>query len=443
MTPQRKAWLVAGVGGALLILLMGVAKISDMRTGANVVEQLPVTPELIERGAYLAKLGDCAACHSVPGSAAFAGGLRMNIPIGAIYSTNITPDKRYGIGHYTLADFDRALRFGVADGHTLYPAMPFASYANTKPEDIEALYAFFQRGVAAAPVANEAADIRFPLSMRWPLTFWRWFFAPNPAPFVTAQTADPIVARGEYFVEGLGHCGECHTPRAITLQVKAQNTRQGNLFLSGAVVENWYAPSLRNGGADTIGTWSAREIESFLTTGANDHGISFGSMSDVIVHSSQYMTREDASAIAAFLKTLAPTGGVPAKQFAYDESTDQALRSGDAEKRGAMLYLDNCAACHKPNGRGYDRVFPALAGNPVAEAANPISLASIVLGGSATPITNLTPAQFTMPAFDWRLTDQDVTDVVNFVRTSWGNTASAIDVDSVSRLRRGLQVSQR
>jgi len=155
------------------------------------------------------------------------------------------------------------------------------------------------------------------------------------------------------------------------------------------------------------------------------------------------MTPEDASATAAFLKTLAPAGGVAATQFAYDESTDRALRRGDAEKRGAMLYLDNCAACHKPNGQGYERVFPALAGNPVVEAANPISLASIVLGGSATPITNSTPAQFTMPAFDWRLSDQDVADVVNFVRTSWGNSAGAIDVDSVSHLRRGLQVSQR
>ena len=443
MTLQRKAWLVAGVGGALLILLMGAAKLSDMRTGANGVEQLPLTPELIKRGAYLAKLGDCAACHSIRGSPAFAGGLRMNIPIGAIYSTNITPDRRYGIGDYTLADFDRALRFGVAGGHTLYPAMPFASYANTKPEDIEALYAFFQRGVVAAPTPNEKADIPFPLSMRWPLTFWRWLFAPSPTPFVTEQAADPIVARGEYFVEGLGHCGECHTPRAFTLQVKAQNARQGALFLSGAVVENWYAPSLRNNGPDTIGAWSAEEIERFLTAGANDRGIAFGSMSDVIVHSSQYMTPEDASATAAFLKTLAPAGGVAAKPFAYDESTDRALRRGDAEKRGAMLYLDNCAACHRPDGKGYDSVFPALAGNPVAEAANPISLASIVLGGSATPITSLTPAQFTMPAFDWRLTDQDIADVVNFVRTSWGNSASAIDVNSVSRLRRGLQVNQR
>ena len=443
MTLQRKAWLVVGVGGALLMLLMGAAKLSDMLTGANVVEHLPATPELIERGAYLAKLGDCAACHSVPGSPAFAGGLRMNIPIGAIYSTNITPDKHYGIGNYTLADFDRALRFGVAGGHTLYPAMPFASYANTRPEDIEALYAYFQRGVAAAPIPNVAADVRFPLSMRWPLTYWRWLFAPRATPFVTEQAADPIVARGAYFVEGLGHCGECHTPRAITLQVKAQNARQGNLFLSGAVVENWYAPSLRNGGPDTVGAWSAQEIASFLTTGANDHGIAFGSMSDVIVHSSQYMTSEDASATAAFLKTLAPAGGAAATQFAYDESTDRALRRGDAEKRGAMLYLDNCAACHKPNGQGYERVFPALAGNPVAEAANPISVASIVLGGSATPITNSTPAQFTMPAFDWRLSDQDVADVVNFVRTSWGNSASAIDVDSVSHLRRGLQVSRR
>src|SRR3984957_14952092 len=148
------------------------------------VSSMPApTVQLIDRGAYLAKLGDCAACHSIPGQPAFSGGLKMGTPIGAIYSTNITPDATYGIGRFTFVDFDKALRDGVADGHSLYPAMPFTSYYNTKPEDVQALYAYFKYAVAPANIPNRASDIPFPLSMRWPLTYWRWLFASKPVPF--------------------------------------------------------------------------------------------------------------------------------------------------------------------------------------------------------------------------------------------------------------------
>jgi mono/diheme cytochrome c family protein len=360
----------------------------------------------------------------------------MAIPIGAIYTTNITPDPVNGIGRFSLADFDRALRFGVADGHSLYPAMPFPSYANIKPEDVAALYAYFKYGVAAAATPNIRNDIVFPLSLRWPLTFWRLLFAPKPKPFEAQAEGDPIVARGAYFVEGLGHCGECHTPRNLVLQVRAQTPSQGSAFLSGAVIENYFAPSLRNGGPDTLGGWSESDIVGFLTTGANPRGIVFGSMSDVIVHSTQYMSREDAVATARYLETLGEPGGQPARSFAYVETEHQALKHGDATRPGALLYLDNCAACHRPDGRGYDRVFPRLAGNPVVEAANPISLISIVLGGSQTPRTAQTPAQFAMPAFAWRLSDRDVADLVNFIRSSWGNSASAMSAGDVAGVRK-------
>jgi mono/diheme cytochrome c family protein len=406
----------------------------------NLVASEP-SPTLIARGEYLARLGDCAACHSVPGRAAFAGGLRMAIPIGAIYTTNITPDSVDGIGRFSLADFDRALRFGVADGHSLYPAMPFPSYANTKAEDVAALYSYFKYGVAAAATPNITNDIVFPLSMRWPLTFWRLLFAPKPTPFEAQAESDPIIARGAYFVEGLGHCGECHTPRNLALQVKAQTPSQGPTFLSGAVIENYFAPSLRDGGPDTLGGWSENDIVDFLTTGANPRGIVFGSMSDVIVHSTQYMSREDAVATARYLKTLGEPGGQPPKFFAYDETEHQALKHGDASKPGAILYLDNCAACHRPDGMGYDRVFPGLAGNPVVEASNPVSLISIVLAGSQTPRTAQTPAQFAMPAFAWRLNDQNVADLVNFIRSSWGNSASATSAGDVAGVREAVAPS--
>jgi mono/diheme cytochrome c family protein len=438
----RVATAIVGITGVCgLIGVIGISYLADKTAGErNLVAPEP-SPALIARGQYLAKLGDCAACHSVPGRPAFAGGLRMAIPIGAIYTTNITPDPMNGVGRFTLTDFDRALRLGVAEGHSLYPAMPFPSYANTKPEDVAALFAYFKYGVAAASTPNIPNDIVFPLSMRWPLTFWRLLFAPKPTPFEAQAESDPIVARGAYFVEGLGHCGECHTPRNLVLQVKAQTASQGPAFLSGAVIENYFAPSLRNGGSDTLGGWSERDIADFLTTGANRHGIAFGSMSDVIVHSTQYLDPEDALATARYLKKLGPPAGQPTKSFVYNEVEHQAFKRGDASKPGALLYLDNCAACHRPDGMGYERVFPRLAGNPVVEAANPISLVSIVLAGAQTPRTAQTPAQFAMPAFAWRLNDRDVADLVNFIRSSWGNSAPTMSAGEVAVVRKAAAPS--
>jgi alcohol dehydrogenase (quinone), cytochrome c subunit len=430
---HRRFWLrVAGLGTLFATATAIIIYISNAAAGARVSPTREVSAELIDRGAYLAKLGDCAACHSVPGRPPFAGGYRMNTPVGAIYSTNITPDAAYGIGRFSLADFDRALRFGVSQGHSLYPAMPYVSYANTKPEDVEALYAFFRHGVAPAAVPDHKTEIPFPLSMRWPLTIWRWLWAPRPAPFEEQRTG-PELARGAYFVEGLGHCGECHTPRGVAFQLRARSPADGGAYLSGAVIENWYAPSLRTGGPGTLEDWSESDLTQFLVHGVNRHGAAFGSMNDVVVHSSQYLSAEDARATARYLKSIVNPSA--AAVFAYDGSTDRALRSGDATRRGALTYLDNCAACHRPDGRGYDGVFPALAGNPVVEASNPTSVASIVLGGSSTPRTSQTPAQFAMPAFGWRLSDQEVADVVTFVRSSWGNRADAIDQAQVNRLR--------
>jgi alcohol dehydrogenase (quinone), cytochrome c subunit len=432
MRYRKLALRVVGLG-VLVAALGGVAiYISNATAGDKNSATLEVSPKLIERGAYLAKLGDCAACHSVPGRPSFAGGFRMNTPVGAIYSTNITPDATDGIGRFSLADFDRALRFGVSQGHTLYPAMPYVSYANTKPEDVEALYAFFKQGVAAAAVPNVKTEIPFPLSMRWPLTVWRWLWAPRPSPFQDGNL-DPEIARGAYFVEGLGHCGECHTPRGLGLELKARSPAQGAVFLSGAVIENWYAPSLRSGGTGTLQTWSEMDLEQFLTRGVNRHGAVFGSMSDVIIHSSQYLTAEDARATAKYLKSIKdPSSSTP---FAYDGATDRSLSAGDATRRGAMTYLDNCAACHRPDGQGYEGVFPSLAGNPVVEASNATSIVSIVLGGSSTPRTPNTPAQFAMPALGWRLSDQEIADVVTFIRSSWGNRANAIEEAQVHDLR--------
>jgi len=426
-------------GGAIAALAAAIAVsyVADGAAGENVSPTPGRNAELIDRGAYLAKLGDCAACHSIPGRPAFSGGLKMGTPIGAIYSTNITPDPTNGIGRFTLADFDRALRYGVAEGHSLYPAMPFTSYYNTKPEDVRALYAYFRYAVAPAEIPNRASDIPFPLSMRWPLTYWRWLFASKPTSFTAPAGLDGLQAQGAYFVDGLGHCGECHTPRNLFMQLKAVGRADGSQYLRGAVIESYFAPSLRSSGVGSLRDWSEEELVEFLRTGANSRGITFGSMSDVIIHSTQYMTEDDARSTARYLKSLESPEQV-GQSFVYDATSHKALKTGDASAEGAMVYLDNCAACHRPDGRGYERVFPALAGNPVVEAGSPDSVISIILQGSTSPRTAAAPAQFTMPAFAWRLSDVEVLQVANFVRSSWGNRGTQVKLQDVGRLRPGF-----
>ncbi|MGU2436105.1 NAD(P)-binding protein, partial [Pseudomonas aeruginosa] len=144
-------------------------------------------PALVRQGEYLARAGDCVACHTARDGKPFAGGLPMETPIGAVYSTNITPDRKTGIGDYSFEDFDRAVRHGVArSGDTLYPAMPYPSYARVSEADMRALYAYFMHGVEPVEQPNKASDIPWPLSMRWPLAFWRWTFAPEVKDFQAA-----------------------------------------------------------------------------------------------------------------------------------------------------------------------------------------------------------------------------------------------------------------
>lgn len=410
------------------LALLGSASVS----AAEVDQQA-----LVKQGEYLARAGDCVACHTAKDGQPFAGGLPMETPIGVIYSTNITPDKT-GIGDYSFEDFDQAVRHGVAkDGSTLYPAMPFPSYARVSDADMQALYAYFMKGVAPVVRDNQDSDIPWPLSMRWPLSIWRWMFAPSLETPALATDSDPVISRGAYLVEGLGHCGACHTPRALTMQEKALSASDGSAFLSGsAPLEGWIAKSLRGDHKDGLGSWSEEQLVQFLKTGRSDRSAVFGGMSDVVVHSMQYMSEADLTAIARYLKSL-PANDPKDQPHSYDQQVAEALWKGDDSQPGAAVYIDNCAACHRTDGKGYTRVFPALAGNPVLQSADATSLIHIVLKGGTLPATHSAPSTFTMPPFAWRLSDQEVADVVNFIRGSWGNQASAVKAGDVAALRNG------
>jgi mono/diheme cytochrome c family protein len=303
----------------------------------EIAVRTPPEPGLVERGRYIALAADCGACHTANPSVPFAGGLALASPLGSIYSTNITPDPETGIGRYSLNDFDRAVRHGIGSGNvTLYPAMPYPSYAHMTDADIVALYAYFTQQVQ--PVRSQAPrnGIPWPLSMRWPLAIWRRLFAPDPdsVAFDASRYHDPAVARGAYLVEGPGHCGSCHTPRAITLQEKALDDSK-EIYLSGnAVVEGWTAVSLRGDPAEGLGRWSTEDIVSTLHSAHNaTHAVVGSPMNDVVVNSTQYLSDADLNSIAAYLKTL-PPGAHPSSSFSADPATASALAAGRESDRG-------------------------------------------------------------------------------------------------------------
>lgn len=384
----------------------------------------------ITHGEYLARAGDCAACHSAPGGMAFAGGLKMSTPVGAIYSTNITPDKATGIGAYDLQEFADALRKGIRrDGTRLYPAMPYPSFAKINDEDIRDLYLYFTQRVTPVVQQNKASDIPWPLNMRWPLAMWDGIFREDGA-YQPDANQSAQWNRGAYLVQGLGHCGSCHTPRGIGFQEKALNQTDDD-YLSGGTLEGWHAASLRGDAVSGLGSWNAADLTRFLKTGHSDRFAAFGSMVDVVQDSTQHLSDEDLQAIAAYLKSL--PAGDEQKTLTADQSL--ALYSTDQGNPGGQAYLDNCAACHRSDGQGYRNTFPQLAHNPALLAQDPASVISIILNGSRTPMTLAAPTGLTMPDFGWRLSDQQVAQIATFVRTSWGNNAAPVTAAQVKEIR--------
>jgi alcohol dehydrogenase (quinone), cytochrome c subunit len=396
--------------------------------------QDPGSPSSVGSDAeYVARAADCVACHSIPGGKGFAGGLKMGMPFGAIYSTNITPDPETGIGKYSLADFDLAVRYGIAkDGHHLYPAMPYPSYVKLTDADVVALYRFFMKQVPAVHQVNLKSEIPALLSIRWPLAFWNFFFAPS-ASYVAKSDHDAAWNRGAYLVQGPGHCGACHTPRGIGMQEEALDESSAK-FLAGAELDGWYAPSLRGDMRTGLGTWSTRDIGEFLERGHNRVGSVFGSMSDVINNSTSYFSDRDIQAVAVYLKSL--PARFTQQAVAYDNATTDALRNSPASQPGAAIYASDCASCHGFDAKGYISYMPALAGNPVVLDQNPSSLINVVLNGSVPLVAKGTPDAYRMPQFRQQLSDQDAADVITFTRNRWGNQAPAVTATQVAKLRK-------
>ncbi|WP_373424364.1 cytochrome c [Pantoea sp. Taur] len=385
--------------------------------------------DMVRKGEYVARLSDCVACHSTPDAPPFSGGLAMATPVGKIFTTNITPDNDTGIGRYTLADFDRAVRHGVAqDGHRLYPAMPFPSYQKLSDDDIAALYAFMKQGVKPVSRQNIASEIPWPLNMRWPLAFWSAAFS-RGGPYQSQEGHDALWNRGAYLVEGPGHCGSCHTPRGLAFNEKALDAGSPD-YLAGALLDGWYATSLRNDANTGISRWSEQDVVTFLKQGRNQHAVVFGSMADAFNNSTQFMNEDDLRAIAHYLKAL-PSGSQNAGSSWQYQNTESTLADNPS---GSQIYTARCSSCHGADGRGQAPWIPPLAG-ATSMQVDSASAINVVLNGSARIVADGVPDAYRMPPYRKQLTDQQAAEVLNFIRTSWGNQGEKVDAKAVSELR--------
>lgn len=405
------------VGAALTgMLLCGLAQAAD-NPGQD----------LIKQGQYLAIAGDCAACHTAPGGKPFAGGVAISTPIGKIYSTNITPSKADGIGNYSLAEFEKAVRHGVRrDGANLYPAMPYTAYARINDQDMQALYAWFMHGVAPVDSRAPQTSLPFPFNIRLSMAGWNLIFAKD-TPYKNDPTQSAQWNRGAYLVQGLAHCSTCHTPR------NALMAEESGKALGGASLGTWFAPNITPDDHAGIGHWSADDLASYLSTGRSPTGSQAGGpMLEAIDKSFSKLSPGDIQAIVSYIRSVKPQsdGAAPGKVATHvPPISDIALMNGTAPQ-GQQLYDSHCSTCHQPSGQGRNGL-PALMGNAALRRPVADNAVMAVLEG-------LTPTQGqAMPAFGSAMNDQQVADLVNYLFKTYGDAGVQTTAQRVKQLRAG------
>ncbi len=410
----------------LLALVVGVAMwygARESHQGAGAAAADFSDPGLIERGRYLAQVGNCMGCHTAPGGAPYSGGRAIPTPYGTFFGPNITPHATTGIGNWTADDFWRALHDGKApDGTLLYPVFPYPTYTNVSREDADALYAYL-KSLPPIDRPNREHEVAFPYNQRWLLSLWRAVhFRPGPLDPVPDQSEQWI--RGRYLVEGLAHCAECHTPR----------TRWGGLdrskHLQGGIIpgQDWYATPLTGDPVTGLGEWSADDIASLLKSGLSTRSHATGPMAESVYWGYQHLTDGDTEAIAAYLKSL------PAADL--ESRGRQGTQAGASVlELGRQVYEQHCAQCHRADGRGEPGAWPPLAGNPSVVADSPINAVRVVLDGGFAPATTGNPQPHGMPPYRHVLNDAQVAAVVSYIRSAWGNRTGAVSLPEARRIR--------
>lgn len=410
-------------GSAPLHSLVTEARAADSTTEAKANTSVDNRTDIVKRGEYLARAGDCVACHTAPRGRLFAGGLAMDTPFGTLYSPNITPDAQYGIGTWSEDAFFRMMRTGITpEGKLLYPAMPIAQYTKVTREDSNAIFAFL-KSVEPVRTPNRKHTLRFPFNQRKLLYGWRTLYF-REGEFKPDPTRSVEWNRGAYLVEGLGHCTMCHTKINML-----GGSSQSEQFAGGLIpVQNWYAPSLTSDKDGGLGDWSIKDIVDLLQAGISDRGAVYGPMAEVTYHSLQYMTDEDVKAMAVYLKTLPDNRGRKSGPTAPTGTNVFAL--------GEKIYADKCALCHGAKGEGQLQHYPPLAGNQSIEMNSAVNPIRILLNGGFPPGTKRNPEPYGMPPFAQELNDTDAAAVITYIRTAWGNHGTPVTARDVNELRK-------
>lgn len=371
---------------------------------------------LIARGKYLAIAADCAACHQSPDGTPFAGGLPINTPFGVIHGTNITPDGETGIGEYSSRDLFHAIVDGVRkDGQNLYPTMPYTSYHAITQEDSDAIYAYL---MTQTPVrrAEPVNGLAFPFDQRWLLAFWNLV---NPKVSLP-ESLSAEAHEGAYLTEVLGHCQECHTPRNLLGGLKP-----GQAYEGGQLGEGILAPSLTPAGLAERG-WTAEDLRTFLKEGIAPQGTMTLEMFPVLEHSTQYLREEDIAAIQKHLIADTPLTQRPADN---GQVTDP-----DAHERGGDVYVAVCAGCHGINGEGKPHIAPPMTTNTSLRLSDPGNLLRVLIDGVPRQQYPNGEVMQEMPGFADTLSNQEMVDLANFMRTEWGGQPASVKLEQVEKL---------
>jgi mono/diheme cytochrome c family protein len=414
-------------GAASMVLaLMAASWVAwmNLRGEAPLVAGVPAMPassEVLRRGAYLARAGNCMGCHTTAGGAEFAGGRGVETPFGVVVAPNITPDAKTGIGHWTAGEFWRSLHHGRSkDGRLLYPAFPYPSFTQVSREDSDALYAFL-RSVPAVEKANAPHALRFPYSTQAALAVWRaLYFRPGTFESEAGQRAE--WNRGKYLIQGLGHCAACHSGRDAL-----GGTRLNAMFAGGLMPDAaWYAPSLASPDEAGVQRWPREQVVRLLKDGVSAHASVSGPMAEVVFSSTQHLTDQDLDAMAGYLASIPVRKAPPAES-----------RRADAEVMvaGRKVYEQHCTACHGDQGQGASGMYPALAGNRAVTLALHINVVQVIQQGGFMPTTAGNPQPFGMPPYGQLLNNDEIAAVATFIRQSWGNSAAPVSTLDVLRVK--------
>lgn len=394
--------------------------------------------DLVKRGEYLARAGDCVACHTAPGGKPMAGGLPISTPVGTIVSTNITPSRTHGIGDYTLGEFAAALRRGIRrDGKHLYPAMPYTAYALVTDDDVKALYAYFMQGVAPVDTSPRETKLPFPFNIRLSMAAWNLLFLDNH-PFETEGGKSAQWNRGAYLVRGLAHCGACHTPRNALMAEKPSRE------LGGGDVGPWYAPNITSDVNSGVGGWSEQELVEYMARGhAAGKAQASGPMVEAIDNSLRYLSEADLGAIAVYLKSVPPLrdAGDSRPAYGWGGPADDlksvrgaALPSLPDQMSGPQLYDAYCASCHHAQAQGsFDSRMPSLFHNAALGRTNTNNLVMVMLAG----IEHGEPREVRMPGFASELSDVQIATLGTYLTQRYGNPQANVTPGQAGKLRRG------